>query len=262
MPATVNYSDVTNNGATPFLTPAATLAELQGRATTNLITGARCQVIDENTPYTWNGTAWEDEHAVVWEAIIPNTGWGSQAYIAKVNRGKFAVLRGYFTSTTDENTGSVFTFPTGYLPQNDELRAAVSSLIGGSSYVPYSGTLTWSGGQSTLAVVQPGVVDGDNLTASVNNSGTGGPPFDIRSATPKTDLGGPNAGSSGILFTLTAANTNNDVEISWAIRKIQASSTDSLRSAFGSDDVTLAKSYNTNDKVYVESVYYALDPAQ
>ena len=259
MPATVNYSDVVNNGSTPALTPAANLAELQGRSATDLVTGARCQVIDEKVEYTWNGSAWEDEHALVWESIAANTGWSSQAYIAKVDRGRFAILRGNFTSTSDENTGSVFTFPTGYLPQNDEMRAAVANLRGGANYTKFHDVLTWSGAGKVLPVVQPGVADGDHVNATMNVMGAGGA---LEAVTPKTNLGGPNAGQSGILFVLHSNDTSNTTVVSWEVKATQASTTDCLRSAFGSDDVTVGQTYNSNDRVYVEGVYYALDPAQ
>jgi len=250
--ANVNYSSVVLNGATPFLTAAANFAELDARAKTDLVTGTRCRVLDEGVTYEYNGTNWVDPNGLVWEAITAGTGWTSNAFIAKIMNDKFAIMRGNFVSTTDQNTGAVFAFPTGYLPLYNQMRVAVASLLGGSRYIKYGGKETWTGGGVNLVVSQPGVTDSDEVICSVNNVGTGGPPQAAVAGTPSSANGGQ------ITFRILAANANNDVEFSWLVPQIQASTVDCLKASTGTNDVTYGKVYNNNDRIYVEGVTYAL----
>ena len=133
------------------------------------------------------------------------------------------------------------------------MRAAVATLRGGSNYTKYQDVLNWSGGGKTLAVVQPGVATGDHVTATMNVKGAGGI---LEAVTPLTDLGGPNAGQSGLLFVLQASDSTNGSVISWEVNATQASTTDCLRASGG--NLSMGKSYNNNDRVYVEGVFYAL----
>jgi len=248
----VNYSDVILNGGTPYLTPAADLAALNARSKTDLINGARCRVLDEELTYQYDGANWVDPNGLVWESITAGTGWTSNAYIAKIMNDKFAIMRGNFVSTTDQNTGAVFAFPTGYLPLYNQMRVAVASLLGGSHYIKYGGKENWSGGGNTLTISQPGVTASDKVICTINNVGTGGPPKTSIAGTPSSANGGE------ITFKLQSANTNNDVEFSWIVPHLQATIVDSLRASTGTNDVTYGMVYNNNDRIYVEGVTYAL----
>jgi hypothetical protein len=248
--STLNLEPLFENGNTPILNPATNFAELDARSKTNIVTGSLCWVIDTSILYEYNGTAWVNhEDTLSWVSLsAASANWGSaNAYIGKCHNNQFGVLRGYFISQIDQNSGAVFTFPSGYEPLNTALRVPCGALLGGSSYIIYNGRFTWSGGGTTLAVTQPGVVAGDQVFYSINYRGATTPFPAVQEAVPSTDT---------ITFRLSGADADNDIIISWMVIKTLSNTPDSLLCS--SNSMTAGRKYNTSDRVYIDGIIYPL----